>query len=159
MPLILAISTALTIFVLMRYFLSLNRRFIKKQDKSFSERAPGIGETGMVILAHIWFNDGTKERVDISFYGDSYDFKKQYQFIKYADKYFELQMYSANSLGAYDMEAYYGEIKTAHLPGYANPQYIYRPLIYQKKCECGSDAVKSTRHSSWCPKYVQSEDA
>lgn len=27
----------------------------------------------------------------------------------------------------------------------------------EKKCECGSDAIKALRHSHWCPKYKDPE--
>ena len=32
------------------------------------------------------------------------------------------------------------------------------PIPKEIKCECGSDAVKATRHSDYCPKYKKAKD-
>jgi hypothetical protein len=111
----------------------------------------------MMILGHMWFKDGDKEKVDISFYGDVFDFKRQYQYVQYADKYFELQMYDNNIFYSYDMEAHYSEVDWRNLPMSARPQPLSRPWHYRKRCECGAGAVRSTKHSTWCPKFVQEE--
>lgn len=115
----------------------------------------------MMILGHMWFKDGSKETVDISFYGDAFDFKKEYQYVQYSDKYFELQMYDSknNNFSRYSIEAYYGEVDWTSLPISARPQSLHRPWNYRKKCECGASSVKSNRHSTWCPKYVQEQNS
>jgi hypothetical protein len=112
----------------------------------------------MMVMGHMLFSNGEKEKVDISYYGDTLDFKRQYQYVHYADKYFELQMYDNNGFYDYDMEAYYSEIDWRNLPFSARPQPLHRPWQYRKRCECGAASVKSSRHSTWCPRFVQEGD-
>lgn len=109
----------------------------------------------MNILLSFQFKDQTKENQEMWYSGNMDDFKREYQYVVYSEKNFEMLMYDSKGFNHIDAQCFYGEISS--LPWLTNPKYVAKTGNYtcKPKCSCGADSVKSSRHSDWCPKYVR----